>query len=82
MDSHKRFRESLKLPFPLLSDPGGFVSRLYGILIEREGGALMSGRSVFLIDTTGAVEFADAKYSFKPGEADNLALMKAVRKEK
>lgn len=70
------------MPFPLVSDPGGFVSRLYGILIERANGSLLSGRSVFLVDETGTVEFANAKYSFKPGEADNLALMKAVRREK
>jgi peroxiredoxin Q/BCP len=82
VESHKRFRAELKLPFPLLSDPGGYVSKLYGIAIESPNGDVLSGRAVFLVDATGKLEYVDTKYGFKVGEADNLALMKAVKQKK
>lgn len=42
--THKRFAESLKLTFPLVSDPGGKIQTQYG-----------PGRIAFLIDTKGIV---------------------------
>jgi thioredoxin-dependent peroxiredoxin len=42
--THKRFAESLKLTFPLVSDPGGKIQAQYG-----------SGRIAFLIDKQGVV---------------------------
>ena len=34
-DSHRRFREKYRLPFPLLSDPGRAVMRAYGAYGEK-----------------------------------------------
>ena len=42
--THKRFAESLKLTFPLVSDPGGRIQSQYG-----------PGRIAFFIDTKGSV---------------------------
>ena len=44
VETHKRFAESLKLTFPLVSDPGGTIRSQYG-----------TGRIAFLIDTKGIV---------------------------
>ena len=79
VDSHKKFCGSLDLPFPLLADTKGKASKLYGIVIERPGGLLLSGRSVFLVDTEGIVRLADSQYRLRPAD-DHDALLKAVEK--
>lgn len=78
VDSHKKFSESLKLPFPLLADDGGKVSELYGILVKTPDGSVLSGRSVFLVGRDGTVRYADPKYEL--GEKDHGALIDAVKK--
>jgi len=51
--SQQTFTESLKLPFPLLSDyPERKVMRSYGVLDEKRMGA---DRSFFLIDPQGII---------------------------
>ena len=44
VETHKRFAESLKLTFPLVSDPGGKIQAQYG-----------PGRIAFFVDTEGIV---------------------------
>lgn len=58
IDSHRRFRAKVALPFPLLSDPGNVVSKRYGAFGEK----LMYGRRVLgtirssiLIDAEGRI---------------------------
>ena len=77
VDSHKKFCESLKLPFPLLSDPKGEVSRLFGVLLTPPGGVLLSGRSVFLVDRKGVLRHAEPKYELKPDTCHD-ALVRAM----
>jgi peroxiredoxin Q/BCP len=79
VESHRKFCDSLSLPFPLLSDVEGKVSKLYGIFVSDEKG-MRSGRSVFLVDREGKVEHADPKYDLKP-EDDHAALLEAVKKK-
>lgn len=58
-DSHARFRERHRLPFPLLSDPGGKVAQAYGAWAEKTlYGRKRWGvaRSTFLIGPDGRVE--------------------------
>ena len=51
--SQQTFAESLKLPFPLLSDfPERKVMRSYGVLNER---TMNANRAFFLIDPQGVV---------------------------
>jgi peroxiredoxin len=51
--SQQTFAESLKLPFPLLSDfPDRKTIRAYGVLNER---TMTANRSFFLIDPQGVV---------------------------
>jgi peroxiredoxin len=51
--SQQTFAESLKLPFPLLSDfPDRKTIRAYGILDER---SMIARRTFFLIDPQGVI---------------------------
>ena len=51
--SQQTFAESLKLPYPLLSDfPDRKVIRAYGVLNE---GAMVANRTFFLIDRQGMI---------------------------
>jgi peroxiredoxin len=51
--SQQTFAESLKLPYPLLSDfPERKVIRAYGVLNER---AMVANRTFFLIDPQGVI---------------------------
>lgn len=51
--SQQTFAESLKLPFPLLSDfPGAKVMRSYGVFNDK---ALLADRAFFLIDPQGII---------------------------
>jgi thioredoxin-dependent peroxiredoxin len=52
-DSHRRFAERLKLPFILLSDPGGSVRNRYRV--PRTLGVI-PGRTTFLIDRNGVIQ--------------------------
>ena len=48
--SHKRFAERNSLPFPVLSDPGNKVRRLYGAF-----SGPIPGRVTYLVDENGVV---------------------------
>ncbi len=52
IESHQRFAGKLRLPFPLLSDAGGEVRKLFGV--EKTLG-LIPGRATFVIDGDGVV---------------------------
>ena len=52
METQRRFKEQHHLPYPLLSDPGGKVSRLYSGLIPVVGRA---NRATFVVDRDGRV---------------------------
>jgi peroxiredoxin len=56
-ESHAGYAARLRLPFPLLSDPGLAVARAYGAL--RPDG-LTIARSVVLIDRDGTVRYSQA----------------------
>jgi Zn-dependent M28 family amino/carboxypeptidase/peroxiredoxin len=74
-DSHAKFGAALKLPFPLLADPGGAASKAFGVYSDEFGG--ISRRSVFLLDAKGVVTYADPKYDLRT-EADWDALLAAL----
>jgi peroxiredoxin Q/BCP len=57
VESHAEYAAKLKLPFPLLSDPGLEISRQYGTL-KPEGAGI--ARSVCLIDRDGRVLYSQA----------------------
>lgn len=50
IETQTRFAESLKLPFPLLSDKDGIAAKAYGVK-----GLLWVNRTTFVIDETGKI---------------------------
>ena len=58
---HHEFRQSLNLPFPLLADEDGAISRAYGAIAE-QGGQMYSLRKIVLIDRDGKVVYRDEGY--------------------
>ena len=52
-ESHRRFREALDIPFPLISDPGREVIGLYGA--RRRIRAAPTKRVTYLIDKAGVI---------------------------
>lgn len=56
-ESHAGYAARLRLPFPLLSDPGLAVSRAYGA-VRPDGDSI--ARSVVLVDQDGTVRYSQA----------------------
>jgi peroxiredoxin len=56
-ESHAAYAATLKLPFPLLSDPDLQISRAYGAL-KPDGQGI--ARSVYLIERNGRVLYSQA----------------------
>lgn len=54
VESHQKFERAYKLPFTLLSDPGGQVRKLYKV--PRKLG-LLPGRVTYIIDRDGVVRY-------------------------
>jgi len=77
VESHRRFRQSLGLPFPLLSDEGGRVSRLYDSVMEMAHVAL-SERKIVLVDREGRIVYRDDDFGVDD-EPDWNALVAAVQ---
>ena len=50
LETQTRFADSLKLPFPLLSDKGGTAAKAYGVK-----GLLWAHRTTFVIDEGGRI---------------------------
>lgn len=56
--SHRAWAEHMKLPFPLLSDFDGKVSKKYGVLYGQEGYLKgYSNRAVFILDSKGIIRY-------------------------
>ena len=73
-ESHSQFCGSEALAFPLLSDPGGRVSKAYGSWI-----APFSQRHTFLIDPTGTLR---ARWtSVRPSGHSQEVLMELQRQQ-
>jgi peroxiredoxin len=70
VDRHADYAARLRLPFPLLSDPGLAISRSYGA-VQPNGAA--NARSVCLVDRDGTVLYS------QPGAPGADLVLEAVR---
>ena len=59
---NKAFAGSLKLDYPILSDPDRKVAKAYGVVADEKGYAK---RWTFYIDKDGVIKFIDEKVNFK-----------------
>jgi peroxiredoxin Q/BCP len=74
-DSHRKFAERYRLPFILLSDPGGAVRARYRV---PKTFGLIPGRTTFLIDKNGIIQRVFTS-QFQPAKHVTVALA-ALRK--
>lgn len=75
VESHRKFCESLTLPFPLLVDEQGRAARDFGVFLEAMGG--IARRTMFLVERDGRLGYVDDAYDLKT-EADGEALLQAL----
>ena len=68
--TNKRYAESLKLDYPILSDPSKEVAEAYGVV---HGSRAVPERWTFYIDSNGKIAFIDKKVSAKSHGADVAA---------
>jgi peroxiredoxin len=56
--SHRGWRSKMNVPFRMLCDEGGSVSKLYGVFLEEEGLLKnFSNRSIFIIDGNSTIRY-------------------------
>jgi peroxiredoxin Q/BCP len=75
--SHARFAKKHGLPFPLLADPSGAVTRSYGALTE---GSRYARRYTFLIDPAGKVAKVYTSVETSRHSAEVIADLKRLSK--
>ena len=66
-ETNKKFAESLKLDYPILSDPGKETAKAYGVVYE---GQANPKRWTFYIDKDGILKFIDKSVTPKSHGAD------------
>ena len=75
--TNKEFAESLKLDYPILSDPDGKVAKAYGIHTGR-----FSKRVTFVIGKGGKLLHVDDKVKAGSHGKDVVALLEKLKVEK
>lgn len=74
--SHEAFKSRHRLPFTLVTDPGGAAARALGV---KKTLGLFAGRVSFVIDRAGLVRHRfDSQLQVKKHVAEALALVKAL----
>lgn len=77
LDSHRSWADELKLNYPLLSDEGGEVSRLYGVYDEKNRRDL---RGTFVVDPEGILRYmAIGEPKIGRGVAETLRVVQALQ---
>lgn len=74
--SHARFAKKYKLPFPVLSDKGGKIRKLYGVKNDLLG--LLPGRETFVIDKNGLIQMEFNSMQATKHIAKALKLIKSL----
>ena len=69
------FAEKERFGFPLLSDPGGRVAALYGVLRGAR-----AGRASFVLDERGLVRHADTQIRLSQHGDDLVERIRALRR--
>ncbi|KAF3978007.1 MAG: peroxiredoxin [Methylococcales symbiont of Iophon sp. n. MRB-2018] len=79
-DSHHRFISKFQLPFPLLSDHQGEISKLYGSLFKL-GPVKFCKRHSFIIDPNGKIAKIYRKVDPKNHSQQIITDLKALKKD-
>jgi peroxiredoxin Q/BCP len=74
--SHQAFRARHRLPFRLLTDPGGLAAKAFGV---KKTLGLLPGRVTFVIDRDGMIRHRfDSQLRVQKHVAEALSLVKAL----
>jgi peroxiredoxin Q/BCP len=74
VEQNKKFAESLKLDYPILSDPSREAAAAFGVLNERN----MASRVTFVIGEDGKILAVDDKVNVQSHGSDLAAKLKEV----
>jgi len=80
-ESHKRFAEKYRLPFPLLSDDDGAVAKAYGALWSM-GPVKIAKRHSFIIDPAGRIAKTYRSVDTERHSDEIIGDIKALQKTK
>lgn len=72
-----RFKKEKELPFHVVGDPKGDIVSAYGVPTKEIAAGKVAQRSVFLIDTSGVIQYIDLNYSVSDGKK---SLYDAIKK--
>jgi len=75
VESHRKFCDSLALPFQLLTDEHGRHAREFGVFLESFGG--VARRAMFVVERDGRLGHIDGNYDLKT-ESDWESLLAAL----
>jgi peroxiredoxin Q/BCP len=75
VETNTKFAESLKLDYPILSDPEKTVAKAYGVVHEGRG---VPERWTFYIGPDGKILFIDKKVNVASHGADIVAKLQAL----
>jgi peroxiredoxin Q/BCP len=70
--SHKMFAEKYGLPFVLLADSEGIITKAYDVYNERNGQGYAQ-RVTYIINTEGMIDYVDDKVNTESHAQDILA---------
>ncbi len=74
--SHEAFKQKNRLPFTLLSDPGGAAAKAFGV---KKTFGLIAGRVTFVIDRQGAIRHKfDSQIRVNKHVEEALAVVKSL----
>ena len=77
VESHKRFAEDYRLPFPLLADPEGTSAEAYGVK-TKFAGMTLAKRQTFIIDPDGNLAKHYEKVDPDTHSAEVLSALEAL----
>jgi thioredoxin-dependent peroxiredoxin len=78
-ESHKAFAANHRLPFILLSDPDGAVTRLYGV---KKTLGILKGRVTFLIDKKGNIRLIySSQINYEKHISEALEMLRRLKAE-
>ena len=77
LENSARLVGKLRLPFPLLSDPRGELTKRLGLWDEEEG---VAKPSVVVLDRTGEIRYlySGSDFADRPGDEEVLAALKGI----
>jgi len=79
LDSHRAFADRFDLPFPLVADTSGAITRAYGVPLGVDGNGMWPKRWTFLIGPDGVVVRKWERVDVKMHSKEILAILGTMK---